>query len=347
MPEKNGGSEEGRSSGPRPFWSGTLAFGLVSVPVRLFSASRSSGPSLRMVADDGTPLSQRYVCPREEEPVSADEIVRGYEIGDGEWITVTDEELESLEPEKAREIDLRRFVPLSELDPAFFDRAYFLVPAEGATKAYRLLVSVMEETERAGIATFVMRGREHLVAILAEDGFLRAETMRFHDEVRTAETVGLPDPHEVDDKTTARLMRAIEKRSRASIDREELEDTQARALESLVARKRKKGKDVVDLPEDAREDPSGTRIVDLIEVLKRSLAEEEDTRETDGGGSGGGDKEREGKDGDGARATEGSASGDLEGRTRAELYERAKSLEIPGRSSMSKKELVEALERAS
>lgn len=325
-------------SGPRPFWSGTLTFGLVSVPVRLFAANRSSSPSLRMVDESGTPLSRRYVCPEEGREVSRDEIIRGYEVRDGEYVVVTEEELEALEPEKSREIDLRLFVPVEQLDPVFFQRAYILTPAEGSTKAYRLLARVMEDTGRAGLATFVMRSREYLVAIFAEAGILRAETMRFHDEIRTPDDIGLPGDATAPAGRVKALAAAMEAEAEKDIDREELRDRSVEALEALVERKRKKGKDVVDVPEEARGEEGGDgRVVDLLEVLRRSLGEGEE-----GGGRRG--PERAGPKGRGDGAARGA--GDLSQRTKAELYERAKELDIPGRSSMTKEELARAIRRS-
>lgn len=339
MPDDDGADRgkdgaEDRPSGPRPFWTGSLTFGLVNVPVRLYSAVRSTGSSLRMVSAEGRPLEQRYVCPAEGRPVSRDEIVRGYDVSapdtdEKEFVTVTEEELEGLQPEKTREIDLRRFVPVEELDPVFFERAYFLSPAEGSTKAYRLLARVMEETERAGVASFVMRSKEYLVAILARDGILRAETMRFHDEVRTRDHVGLPAPEGAPEERIESLEAAIHGLEEDGLDRSELEDRGDDELEALVARKRKKGHDVVELPEEERERGArGGQVIDLIDVLKRSLA---------GGDEKGG--RREGP-------VPGERDDDLEARTRDELYERAQELDIPGRSSMKKAELVEAIRKA-
>lgn len=324
-------------SGPRPFWSGTLTFGLVSVPVRLFAANRSSGPSLRMVDEDGTPLSRRYICPEEGREVSRDEIIRGYEVRDGEYVVVTEEELEALEPEKSREIDLRLFVPVDDLDPVFFQRAYILTPAEGSAKAYRLLSKVMEDTGRAGLATFVMRSREYLVAIFADAGILRAETMRFHDEIRTPEDVGVPGDATAPAGRIQELAAAMEALAEEDIDRQELRDRGAEALEALVERKRKKGRDVVDMPEEAREEEGDGRVVDLLEVLRRSLGEGQE----DGGRRG---PQRAGRKGGGDGAT--GDAGDLSERTKAELYERAKELDIPGRSTMTKEELVRAIRRS-
>src|SRR5690606_8881941 len=121
-----------------------------------------------------------------------EEIVRGFDVGDGQYVVVTDEELEALAPDKSRDIDLRRFVPRHELPMANFERAHFMAPTSDSNKAYRLLTKTLEETNRIGIATFVMRGKEYLVAIIAEGGLLRAETLRFADEIRTPADIGLP-----------------------------------------------------------------------------------------------------------------------------------------------------------
>ena len=176
------------------FWSGSLSFGLVNVPVLLFPASRHSGVRLRMMSPDGALLERRFFCPRDDKEIGSDEIVRGYELDDGSYITVEDDELEALEPQKSREIDLREFVDLAELPPTLLERGYYLTPLKDTTKAYRLLAEVMERTRRVGVATFVMREREYLVAIFARNGILCAETLRFADEIRDPLSIGLPKP---------------------------------------------------------------------------------------------------------------------------------------------------------
>ena len=253
----------------RSFWSGTITFGLVSIPVELYSANRSDYVSLRMVADDGTPLSRRYYCPKEDRELEWDELVRGYEIEKGEYVVVTDDELERLAPEKTRDIDLRRFVDASSIDPMFFDRGYYLVPGGNSTKAYRLLAKTMEQTGRAGIATFVMRGKEYLVAILAENGILRAETLRFADELRTPKDLDLPEPQKPKPATVKKIEKAIAKLEEKDFDQSELVDTSAEKLLELVAKKEKSGEDVVEAAEVPAEPEEG--IIDLMEVLKRSL----------------------------------------------------------------------------
>src|SRR3977135_3111384 len=137
---------DGEQGGPRPFWSGTLTFGLVSVPVNLFPANKSSRASLRMLSPDGEPLARRYYSEKTERELDADEMVRGYEIDKGKYVVVTDDELDRLAPEKSRDIDLKTFVPEESIPPMYFERGYFLTPAAGSEKAYKLLAETMEKS---------------------------------------------------------------------------------------------------------------------------------------------------------------------------------------------------------
>ncbi len=345
----------------RAFWSGTISFGLVSVPVDLYPANRSGRVSLRMLAPDGTPLRRRYFCPEDDREIPGDAIVRGYEIEKGEFVVVSDEELNSLAPEKTRDIDLQRFVDADAIDPIYFDRGYFLTPAGASTKAYRLLAATMEEEGKAGIATFVMRAKEYLVAILAEGGILRAETLRFADEVRDAADVGLPEPERPPAARVRAIGRAIRASEAARLDAAELEDRESERLLDRVERKRRAGENVVR-PEAAEAEPE-TEVIDLMQVLKRSLSGA--AAEAGGGSraarragrSGGGradrsDDGRADRSGDGRARRSGGGRADRSGAaalrdlTKAELYERAKRLEIPGRSGMSKADLVEAIRRS-
>lgn len=321
--------------GARSFWSGTLTFGLVSVPVALFPAQRSVRVSLRMLGQDGTPLRREYFDPKTNRRVDSDHIVRGYELEEGEYVVVSDEELEGLEPEKTRDIDLRLFVDRDEIDPVFFDRAYFLTPAGESTKAYRLLAETMERLNRAGIATFVMRGKEYLVAILAENGILRAETLRFADELRSPADVELPEPVKLKAADVQKFERAIGKLSEKSFDPDELHDRAAERLTELIAEKQQSGEDVRIVEAEASA-PSDD-VIDLMEVLKRSMA----------AAGGGAARKPAKKAGSREKTSAGKgAGGDLASLSKDELYRRATALDIPGRSSMTKQQLVTALRKA-
>jgi DNA end-binding protein Ku len=255
----------------RSFWSGTLTFGLVSVPVALYPANRPQRVSLRVLAPDGTPLRREYFDPKTHRKVTNDSLVRGFELDEGEFVTVTEEELESVEPEKTRDIDLRLFVPREQVDPLYFDRAYYLTPAGESTKAYKLLAETMEQTGRAGIATFVMRDKEYLIAILAENGIMRAETLRFADEVRSVDDIGLPDPVKVKPAARKKMESAMTKLARKTFDPKDLVDRTTERLLELIESKRAAGEDVVEssVSEETPDD-----IIDLMDVLKRSLSGE-------------------------------------------------------------------------
>lgn len=254
----------------RSFWSGTITFGLVSVPVALFPAHRARGIALRMVTKDGTPLRRRYTCSRDDKELGWDDIIRGYEVEKGKFVTVTDEELEALEPRKSRDIDLQMFVDAAEIDPIFFQRAYYLAPATGSNKAYRLLAEVMEKTNRAGIATFVMRDKEYMVAILAERGLLRAETLRFEDEIRSPKEVDLPKKVKPKAAVVRKFEGEIGKHS-GKFDLRDFTDDYAERLEKLVAKKQREGEDVVKAAPPAPEEEEGGEVIDLIAALRQSL----------------------------------------------------------------------------
>jgi DNA end-binding protein Ku len=223
-----------------------------------------------MIGPTGKPLARRYYSEKSGNELDAGEIIRGYEIKKGQFVEIADEELERLAPERSRDINLRRFVDESSIPRLYFERGYFLAPA-GSTRAYHLLAQTMEQTGRAGIATFVMRGKEYLVAITADNGILRAETMRFHDEVRSPEQVGLPKKQ----KPTPATVRSYERerligqRSRSSLPTAELRDQQSEQLLKLVQRKRKSEKNVVEAPGGGKRK---AEVIDLLDVLRQSLS---------------------------------------------------------------------------
>jgi DNA end-binding protein Ku len=253
----------------RPFWSGTLSFGLVSVPVALYPGNRTNRAPLRMLGPEGEPLARRYFSQKTGKDLGDQDMVRGFEYDKDHYVVVTDEELERLAPEQSRDIDLRRFVPLEDIPPLYFDRSYFLAPSEGSEKAYRLLTATMEKEKLAGVATFVMRGKEYLVAIFPEDEILRAETMRFADEIRSPKEIGLPEKKKVPAVTVRKFESLITKHSDKRLALGELKDEQTEKLLKLVEQKRKQHKDVVEVevPEQER-----GQVVDLMEALKKSLA---------------------------------------------------------------------------
>lgn len=259
------------ASAVRGFWSGNLSFGLVSVPVSLITAQRTSRVALRMLGPDGTPLRRRYFSKDESRPLEAAEIVRGYEVDKDRFVVVTDDELRALAPKLSQEIDLTRFVPLADIDPMHFEHGYFLVPGKRSGKAYRLLARVMEERGRAGIATFVMRGKQYLIAITASGGLLRAETLRFSDELRSADELAIGENAAADSKAVEAFERQINMLRADALAADDLEDTHTQGLMALIEKKRSKGTDVIAARDVRFEDSAGAQIVDLLQYLKDSI----------------------------------------------------------------------------
>ena len=253
----------------RPIWSGTITFGLVSVPVDMYPAIRSDRTPLRMLSPDGIPLRRRYYSPENSRDLKDDQMLRGYEFSKGEYVVVTDDELERLAPDRSRDIDMRRFVDEQAIPPIYFERGYYLTPGGETEKAYRLLARIMEDSRRVGIGTFVMRGKEYLVAIRAENGILLAQTLRFSDEIRSPGNIGLPKKKNSPKAAVTKFEKLITKYSRTQLSPRELKDEQTDRVLKLVKSKQSRGKDIVKAEEESGD---GGEVVDIMDVLKKSLA---------------------------------------------------------------------------
>lgn len=331
---------------PHGIWSGTITFGLVSVPVELYSTVRAQRTRLRTFGPEGQPLVRRYFCSADGRALDRDEIVRGYEWDDGSFTVVTDDELEALEPRRSREIDLERFVDRDRIPLEMLERSYVLAPRGESTKAYHLLAATMERNGRAGIATFVMRGKEYLAAIFASGGLLQAATLRFAAELRTPETIGLPAVPKVpaaDRRAFEKLLGELEDKE---LDVTLMTDESASRLEAIAARKRDRSKDVVEIADAQAEDPEeSAEIIDIMSILRERMGT--------AGKEGNAAQARQSKDGRGGATARREAgdrkdgtrerNGPLERESKKELYERARRRDLPGRSQMTKDELVDAL----
>jgi DNA end-binding protein Ku len=258
----------------RSLWSGTITFGLVSIPVDLLTAVRPRQTAMKLVDKAGHALGRRYHCSKEGKKLNIDDLVRGYETDDGKMVVITDEEFESVAPEMSADIELRNFVPLEQIPPLYFQKPYFLAPSGKSAKAYYLLAATMERTGRVAIGSFVMRGHEYLVAIVSDHGVLRADTLRYADEIRTPESIGLPKRAKVAASKVTQFTKAIDDLTRKELDMSELEDQEAEALKELVEAKQKDGDDVIHPSglEEEDAEAGGAQIIDLMAVLKKSLS---------------------------------------------------------------------------
>lgn len=277
-PHEAGERDEGEPNGdanhgPRAAWTGSLAFGLVSVPVELHTAARGPASRMRLLGPDGTPLQRRYRCPAHDRVLADDEIVRGYPIEDGGHVVVEDAELDALAPERSREIALLQFTPHDELPLASIDRTYYLAPRSGNVgniRGYRLLAAVMEREGLAGIGTFVMRGHAHLVAIVASGGVLRAELLRYAEELRGPDDVDLPSvPAHLPGDQLEPMRRALDERFSDSLDLEALQDDRPDRLQALAEEQLARGEDVVEAP--AVEPDLRVEMDDLMQRIKQQL----------------------------------------------------------------------------
>ena len=299
---------------PRAIWSGSISFGLVNVPVRMYSAIDEQDVRFHLLHEkDDSRIGYEKVCKEEGKPVPDDEIVKGYEVAEGEYVYVTDEDLEAAAGETYRTIDIQDFVDVEEVDPIYFERSSYLGPAQGGEKTYALLVEAMEQSGLVGIATYVMRDKQQLGCLRVRDGLIVLEKMFFADEIRPTDEIA-PRKAKVGKQELEMALDLID-RFRGPFEPEKYEDTYRAALLRVIDRKRK-GKEVHVEPQVEREEPT-----DLLEALRASVAAHTKN---------------------GKRARRGNGS--LAELSKAELEKRARKAGIEGRSSMTKDELVDALE---
>jgi DNA end-binding protein Ku len=256
----------------RSLWSGSLSFGLVNVPVALFSAVRDRDVHFHQIHEpDCSPIQTRRVCAAEDREVPWEEIAKGYEVEPGRWVLLGDAELQALAPEKTRTIDIDRFVELEQIDPVYFDHPYHLVPTggEGSSRAYALLAEVMVKTGKVALGRFVLRAKEQLVVIQVRDGALALTTMRFAEEVRSgAEIAATIDASKPSRQQIDRAVAIIEELG-VAFEPSEYRDEHRAHLKKLIQAKQR-GKDI-PTPPKAHEPATATP--DLMAALERSLAD--------------------------------------------------------------------------
>lgn len=251
---------------PSAIWSGSVGFGLVQVPVRLVTATRSRDVSFNQL-EEGTGARIRYrkVSDATGEEVTSDRIVKGYEVSKGRYVVVEADELATLAPKASHTIDIEEFVDLAEIDPVYFEHPYYLVPDEKGKKAYRLLVDAMNDLNKVAIGRIVIRAKERLVAIRPLDGLLCVETMRYADEVVAREGLA-PDDIEVGEREITMARQLVESLAVDHFEPEKFRDEYREQVLDLVDRKAA-GEEIVAQP--AAEAPA--KVLDLVAALEASL----------------------------------------------------------------------------
>ena len=257
---------------PRAIWSGSISFGLLNVPVRLYSAVSRKNVSFRELrASDGSRIRHKRVAESDGEEVPYEEIVKGYEIAPEQYVVVTRDELEEIDPKKTRAIEIQDFVDLDDIDPIYFDHPYYLGPDKGAEKAYALLVKAMADSKKVAIARFVLRNREHLAAIRPAGSVLTMATMRFADEVVAPDELGedvIPQDGRKLEKREVDMAKQLIDSLTSDFDPGKYRDEYREELLALIDRKAQ-GKAVV---EPVSEEPTPTKAPDLMAALEESLA---------------------------------------------------------------------------
>ena len=249
---------------PRAIWSGTISFGLVNVPVRMYSAIDEQDVHFHLIHEpDGGRIGYQKVCKAQNEPVPDDEIVKAYEVDEDELVTLTDEDFEAVKAEGVKSIDICDFVPYEEIDPIYFERTYFLGPQDGGEKVYSLLRKAMEQTELAAIGKYVMRDKQHLGCLRIREGVITLEKMFFHDEIRPVDEIA-PTKAKVS-KAELDMAEALIDKFRSSFEPERYTDTYRKALLDVIKAKRK-GKTITAVPAAEDEEPA-----DLLAALKASV----------------------------------------------------------------------------
>ena len=248
-------------------WSGTVSFSLVAIPVQLVKAVEPGRVSLRMLhRKDYSPLLRRMSCPGEEKIVPPDEIIRGYEITPDKYVVITDEEFESVSPERSRTIEIVEFIDMKEVDPVYYDHPYYLVPLKGGEKAYRLLTEVMRRTNKAGLAKFVLSDREYLVAIKSTGRALSLITLHYSEEILPDEEIS-PKEDRIEAEDKSRVKKILKEMTTDFSPEKYANDRREKVLSLLNKKVRKEGP--VEAP--AAEEEEGAGPADLVAALQASM----------------------------------------------------------------------------
>jgi DNA end-binding protein Ku len=254
----------------RPIWKGAISFGLVTIPVQVLPATASSDKiSFRMLRKkDLSPIRYKRVAEVDEKEVPWEDIVKGYEYEKGKFVVFSDEDFDKVELESVDSIAIQEFVDLDDIDPIFFDKPYYIEPTKGGGAAYGLLRDVLAETGKVGIAKVAMRGRQHLAAVKANGQLLVLELMHFAHEIAPAEQVRVPESGKLGAREKEMAKTLVEQMS-GEWKPESYSDEYSEAVMKLIEQKVKAGGK--EIPGQKRHAPAATNVVDLVEVLQRSL----------------------------------------------------------------------------
>jgi DNA end-binding protein Ku len=251
----------------RPLWSGALSFGLINIPVKLYSASKARPLSFKLLEKHTEcEISFQRVCKTNHKTVPYEDIIRGYQYKPGEYVVLDDKDFAAAKAEESREIDIVSFADEAEIDPKFYEKPYYLEPDKKALKAYSLLREVLKQSNKVGIAKFVMRDKQHLAAIKTQDNVLVLNQLRFMDEIRTPGELGIPKKGDFSKKELGIAQRLVDQLTE-KFNPKDFKDTYTDKLLDIIKAKAKGVKPKVEKDDD---EPKG-EVFDLMAALKASL----------------------------------------------------------------------------
>ena len=262
---------------PRAIWSGAISFGLVNVPIKLFTATSQKDVRFHQLHDkDGARIQQKRVCSKDGEEIPLEHIVKGYEVSKDTYVMVTPDELEGLDPKASRTIDIQDFVDLDEIDPVYYDATYYMVPEKGASKAYALLLEAMRKSNKVAIARVVLRQKQHLVALRPMGNAMSMQTMLYADEVVDPQSLeGLPEDVEVTDRELKMAQQLIDSLA-DDFKPEQYRDEYRERVMDMIERKAQ-GQQIVIAEDEEEQAP----VVDLMAALEASLAAAKSRRDAE------------------------------------------------------------------
>jgi DNA end-binding protein Ku len=260
---------------PHSIDSGTISFGLVAIPVKLYSAASSQSVSFNLLhAKCGSRIRQQRFCPVCNEVLENTDLVKGFEFAKDQYVKLTDDELKALEGEASKAIEIAEFVPLSSVDPIYFEKTYYLGPDKGGEKPYRLLADAMTQAGKVALAKFIMRGKENLVLVRSAQNGLMLHAMYFADEVRSFDEVSRGEAAKISGAETNLALRLIDELSNEEFDPNKYEDQYRQRVMELVNTKAEGKEITVAAPEAKR-----AQVIDLMAALKKSLGKNSNLKE--------------------------------------------------------------------
>jgi DNA end-binding protein Ku len=250
----------------RALWSGTINFGLVNIPVKLFSGSKSNTLNLDMLRrGDLCPVSYKKVCRADGKEIPYEDVVKGYEYEEGDYVILEKEDFENANVEKTKSLEILDFVKQDEIDSIFYEKPYYLEPEKNGTRAYALLREALKKSKKVAVASFVIRSREHIGVIKPYGKLLLLNQLRYHDEIRETEELKLPEAKSIKEKEIKMALSLIEEMT-SKFTPEDYEDTYIEDLKKIIEAKAK-GK----RPKKKGKEPKPTKVIDMMDLLKKSI----------------------------------------------------------------------------